>query len=136
MKNPLLVLLVVVAFALPSFAQAPSTSAKSTRGEAYLHFTNARMLAEKGQLNEAINEYKKALELDPNNSLIYSEMAETYLQAQRVQLAVSTAQSAVKADPGNIDAHKILASVYTNLIGDSNPNQPATVDTVNLAIQI
>src|SRR4051812_25258826 len=134
MKNPLLVLLIVVAFALPSFSQAPSTSTKSTRGEAYLHFTKARMLAEQGQLNEAIAEYKKALEFDPNNSSIYSEMAETYLQGQRIQLAVSTAQSAIKSDPDNIDAHKILASVYTSLIGDSNPSQPATVDTVNSAL--
>src|SRR6185436_8578635 len=133
MKNPLLVLLLVVAFAVPSFSQAP-TSQKTTRGEAYLHFTKARMLAEQGQLNEAIAEFKKALELDPNNSLIYSEMAQTYLQGQRVQLAVSTAESAIKADPDNIDAHKILASVYTNLIGDSNPNQPATLNTVNQAI--
>src|SRR4051812_17584406 len=100
MKNPLLVLLLVVAFALPSFAQTPSNSTKSTRGEAYLHFAKARLLAEEArklaeqrqpnttQLNQAIDEYKKALELDPNNSLIYSEMAETYLEAQRVQSAV------------------------------------------------
>jgi tetratricopeptide (TPR) repeat protein len=133
MKKVMLVLL-LVAFAVPSFPEAWQSPTKSARGEAYMHFTKARMAAEQGQLNEAITEYKKALELDPNNSSIYSEMAETYLQGQRVQLAVSSAQSAVKADPDNIDAHKILASVYTNMIGNANPNQPVTEDTVNLAI--
>src|SRR5438093_9035515 len=119
-------LLLAMALAIPSsgFAQT-----KSTRGEAYLHFSKARMLAEQGQVNEAINEYKKALELDPNNAAIYSEMAETYLRAQRVRDAVAAAQSAVKADPNNIDGHKILASVYTSMIGDSNPRQPISEDT-------
>jgi len=133
MKKVLLVLL-VVAIALPSFSQTRPNGTKSNRGEAYLHFTKARMLAEQGQLNDAVNEYKKALELDPNNSLIYSEMADTYLRAQRVRDAVGAAQSAIKADPNNIDAHKILASVYTSMLGDSNPNQPISEDTINLAI--
>src|SRR5438552_237912 len=125
MKKALLVLLVVAAFAVPTFPQTQSNSNKSKRGEAYLHFAKAKMLAEtpqltEGILNQAIAEYKKALELDPNNSLIYSEMADTYLRAQHVRDAVTSAQSAVKADANNIDAHKILASVYTSMIGDAN----------------
>ncbi len=129
MKKVLLVLL-VVAITVPSYAQT-----KSPRAEAYLHFSKARIAAESGQLTEAINEYKKALELDPNSSLIYSEMADTYLRSQRVRDAVDAAQKAVKADPENVDAHKILASVYTNMIGDSNASAPVTEDTVNLAIR-
>src|SRR5215467_16295063 len=114
MKKVFMVLL-VVALAVPSFAQ---TQSKSTRGEAYLHFSKARLAAEQGQFNDAINEYKKAQELDPNNSAIYSEMADTYLRDQRDRDAVTATQSAIKIDPDNIDAHKILASVYTSMLGD------------------
>src|SRR3954471_12604649 len=100
MKHVLLVLL-VVAFTVPSFSQT-----KSPRAEAYLHFSKARLAAEGGQLTEAINEDKKALEFDPNNSEIYSEMADTYLKSQRVRDAVDAAQKAIKADANNADAHK------------------------------
>src|SRR5262245_44675828 len=110
MKKVSMVLLMMLAVTIPSFPQAT----KSNRTEAYFHFSKARMLAEQGQVNEAINEFKKALDLDPNNSLIYSEMAETYLRAPspRVREAVDAAQKAIKTDPDNADAHKILASVY------------------------
>jgi tetratricopeptide (TPR) repeat protein len=118
-----------MALAVPSFSQAQ----KSTRGEAYLHFAKARLAAEQGQFNDAISEYKKALDLDQNNASIYAEMADTYLRAQRVREAVSAAQSAIKIDANNIDAHKILASVYTSMLGDGG-GQPINQDTINLAI--
>src|SRR5262245_7389284 len=130
MKKVSMVLLLMLAVTIPSFPQAT----KSNRTEAYFHFSRARMLAEQGQLTDAINEYKKALELDANNSLIYSEMAETYLRGQRVREAVDSAQKAIKADPDNVDAHKILASVYTSLISDSSANAPIAEETVNQAI--
>src|SRR5215475_2773405 len=124
------VVLLVSALAVPSFSQAQT---KSTRGEAYLHFAKARLAAEQGQFNDAITEYKKALDLDANNASIYAEMADTYLRAQRVREAVSAAQSVIKIDLNNIDAHKILASVYTSMLGDS-AGQPINQDTINLAI--
>ena len=132
MKKVSMVLLLMLAFTIPSFSQAT----KSNRTEAYFHFSKARMLAEQGQVNDAINEYKKALELDPNNSLIYSEMAETYLRAQspRIREAVDAAEKAIKADADNVDAHKILASVYTSMISDSSANAPIAEETVNRAI--
>src|SRR5262249_44490587 len=131
MKNVSLVLLLLVALAIPSVAQTQSNTTKSIRAEAYLHFAKARLAAEQGQLADAITEYKKALELDANNSQIYSEMAETYLRAQQVRNAVTAAQSAVKADPDNVDGHKILASVYASMLSDANANTPVTEQMVN-----
>jgi tetratricopeptide (TPR) repeat protein len=135
MKKVFLVPLLLVAFAIPSFSQTPKDSPKSGRGEAYLHFAKARMLADSGKVNDAIAEYKKALEGDPDNPAIFAEMADTYLRAQppRVREAVAAAQSAIKLDANNIDAHKILASIYTSMVGDSS-GRAATEDTVNLAI--
>jgi tetratricopeptide (TPR) repeat protein len=131
MKKVFLVPLFCLALAVPSFSQ----SQKSSRGEAYLHFAKARMLAESGRVNDAIAEYKKALEFDPDNSSIYAEMAETYLRSQpsRMRDALAAAQNAVKLDRNNGDAHKILASIYTSMIGDTN-GRAVTEDTVNLAI--
>src|SRR4030095_12263172 len=104
MKKVSMVLLLMLAFTIPSFPQAT----KSNRTEAYFHFYKARMLAAQGQVNDATTQSKKALDLDPKNSQIYSEMAETYLRAQspRIREAVDAAEKAVKADADHVDAHE------------------------------
>src|SRR5438094_2935221 len=77
--------LLTTGVATAGFAQAKSTS----RNEAYYHFSKARMLDDQGQAAQAIEEYKKALDLDPNNSLIFSEMGESYLRNNRLREARS-----------------------------------------------
>ncbi len=51
MKKVLLVTLLFAALAVPSFSQSTKSN---SRGEAYLHFAKARMLAESGKVNDAI----------------------------------------------------------------------------------
>ena len=80
MTKYLLVLVLALEFATSGFAQAKTDS----RLEAYYHFSKARLLDDQGQPSQAIDEYKKALELDPNNSEILSEMAESDLRNNRL----------------------------------------------------
>jgi len=130
MKKYLLVLALALAFATTGFTQAKTNS----RLEAYYHFSKARLLDDQGQPGQAIDEFKKALDLDPNNSLIYSEMAESYLRNNRLREAVDTAQKAIQADRENIEAHKLLTTVYLQIIGRANAQQPPSVETINSAI--
>src|SRR5215475_15623373 len=102
MTKSLIVLLLTLAMAVPGFTQS-----QSARSEAYYHFSKARLLDDQGQAGQAIDEYKKALELDPNNSLIYSEMAESYLRNSKPREAAETANKAIQIDPDNIEAHKL-----------------------------
>src|SRR4051812_16258726 len=102
MTKRLLAVLCLVAFATSGFAQSQT----SPRGEAYYHFSKGRLLDDEGHAAQAIDEYKKALELDPSNSMIYSEMAESYLKNNRIRDAVDTAEKAIKANPDNVEAHK------------------------------
>src|SRR3989454_8589351 len=106
MNKYLLVLMLALAFATTGFTQAKTNS----RLEAYYHFSKARLLDDQGKTSQAIEEYKKALELDPNNSLIFSEMAESYLRNNRLREAIETAQKAVQSDNENIEAHKLLTT--------------------------
>src|SRR2546422_6376786 len=117
--------------AATGFAQTKANS----RTEAYYHFSKARMLDDQGQSAQAIDEYKKALELDPNNSLIFSEMAESYLRNNRLREAVDVAQKAIQGDRDNIEAHKILSTVYLQVIGRANAQQPPSTETINNAIR-
>jgi tetratricopeptide (TPR) repeat protein len=123
-------LLLVPAIAVTSLAQGQT----NVRAQAYYHFSKGRLLDDQGQTNQAIDEYKKALELDPNNSLIYSEMAETYLRNNKQREAIDNATKAIQIDRDNIEAHKLLSSVYLQIIGRANAQQPPTVDTINNAI--
>src|ERR1051326_6342518 len=130
MNRHLLVLVLVLAFGTTGFGQAKTNS----REEAYYHFSKGRLLDDQGQSAKAIEEYQKALQDDPNNSLIYSEMAASYLRNNRLREAVDTGQKAIQADHDNIEAHKLLTTVYLQVIGRANSQQPPSVNTINSAI--
>ena len=117
-----------------AFAQAtaPGAPPQSKRAEAYYHFSMARLRDEAGEWNKALDEYKKALELDPNNSLIYSEMAEGYWRNQHGREAIETAQKAVALDPNNLDAHTLLKDIYMTAI--TRQGQTPTAQNIDLAI--
>jgi Tfp pilus assembly protein PilF len=130
MNRYLLVLVLVLAFGTTGFGQAKANA----REEAYYHFSKGRLLDDQGQPAQAVEEYQKALEQDPNNSLIYSEMAASYLRNNRLREAVETAQKAIQADNDNVEAHKLLTTVFLQVIGRANAQQPPSVDTINAAI--
>ncbi len=130
MNRQLLVLVLALAFGLPGFGQTGT----DRRADAYYHFSKARLLDDQGQSSQAIEEYQKALQDDPNNSLIFSEMAASYLRNNRLREAVDTAQKAVQADRDNIEAHKLLTTVYLQVIGRASAQQPPSANTINSAI--
>src|SRR5215831_8793860 len=130
MNKLLFGLMLVPALTVPALAQGQTNA----RAQAYYHFSRGRLLDDQGQPSQAIEEYKKALELDPNNSLIYSEMAESYLRNNRAREAVEAANKAVQLDRDNIEAHKLLSSIYLQTISRANAQQPPSVETINNAI--
>src|SRR5215475_5589166 len=130
MTKYLLAFLLVPAFVIPGFSQSQTDD----RAQAYYHFSKARLLDDQGQANQAIDEYKKALELDPNNSLIYSEMAESYLRNNRLRDASDTAAKAINLDKDNVEAHKLLSTIYLQIIGRATAQQPPSAETINGAI--
>src|SRR5206468_11290028 len=85
--------LLTTGFATTGFAQAKATS----RTEAYYHFSKARMLDDQGQAAQAIEEFRRALDLVPNNSWMLSEMAEGYCRNTGLGQAVAVAQKAIQA---------------------------------------
>src|SRR5687768_9523969 len=131
MNKGFLVVLLSLAFATGGLAQ---TQPKSEREQAYFHFMKARVLDANGDWENSILEYKRALEFDPSNSLIMSDMADTYLRHRRVREAVDSAEKAVQADRDNIEAHKLLGSVYINTISTATAQQPVAVEAVDKAI--
>src|SRR5437016_5550209 len=106
------------------------------RAEAYYHFALARLLEENGDFTKAIDEYKKAIQQDPQSSYVYIELANAYLRHRRVRDAVQEVENAIRLNPDNLDAHKLLGTIYVSIIGNEDSNRnPASSEYLKKAIQ-
>ncbi len=112
-------------------AKNPTTSTPATpddqgvRGDVYYYFTLGHVDEQQYELTgradlatQAIESYKKALELAPGSPVIKERLAEIYAKSQHLREAVEQAEGALKLDPNNVDAHKLLARIYVRELGD------------------
>ena len=106
--------------ALGSFAMAQNppgmTPAEAKKAEAYFHFSMARVLDQEMSFDESVKEYRKALELSPNDADIYTSLARTYLNQKNREEAMKAAQKAVELNPNNLGAHRLLGDLYIGAI--------------------
>jgi len=77
------------------------------RQRSRLNFTNYAKLAKQA--------FQRAIELDPTLSEAYTALAELAIYSQPVNLeeALAMANTAVKVNPNNFGAHRILAGIYS-----------------------
>ena len=54
---------------------------------------------------QAVEEYKLALNADPNSAMLQDGLADLYFRLGRIQDAVNAAKDQVKRDPNDVDAH-------------------------------
>ena len=124
---------------LTAWGQTPSTDAspKVDKASAYYHYTVAHMYAElagaygnRGNyLDKAIENYKEAIKADPATPMLTDELSELYIGSGRLREAQTDAEEALKKNPNDISAHRLLAHVFTRQIGDAQQNR---VDEVML----
>ena len=78
-------------------------------------------------VTRAVEEYKLALNADPNSSDLAIGLAELYFRAGRIGEAVQTARELIKKDDNNVDAHKLLGRIYLRSLGQNqDQNQGAS----------
>jgi tetratricopeptide (TPR) repeat protein len=116
--------------------QTQNDSTRGDRAAAYYHYTLAHMYADlasisgtRDYVNKAIENYKAAIKADPQTAMLSEELSELYIQAGRLREAQSDAEEALKKNPNDISAHRLLAHVFTRQIGDAQQNR---VDEVML----
>ena len=110
----------------------PATTQKPDRAAAYYHFGLAHMYEDMATnygrpeyATRAIEEYKLALDADPNSKYLNSGLAELYLRTGRVRDAVLAAQDILKTEPNNLEAHKLLGRVYLQSLGNVQNGGPS-----------
>ena len=113
--------------------QAPPTeksAANPGRADAYYYFAMGHLREQQYEVTsnaavaqESIDFYKKALEIEPGSAVILEGLAEIYVKTQHIRDAVTQAQAALKIDPANVDAHRLLARIYVRTLGDMNAGE-------------
>src|SRR5581483_5995761 len=115
------------AAALPT---TPLHEANSVKAEAYYHFALGHLYEELAgsygnrtdYVNKAIENFQLAMKEDPGASFLVEDIAELYRLSGRVREAVEEAQDALKTNPDDLNARRVLARIYTQEIGDAQAN--------------
>jgi len=126
-----LLIVVVGSASLSAQAQSGAAAPPVDRGSAYYHYTLAHMYAElagaygnRGDyVNQAIENYKLAIKADPSTPVLSEELSDLYIQAGRLREAQTDAEEALKQNPNDLTAHRLLARIFTRLVGDGQQNK-------------
>jgi tetratricopeptide (TPR) repeat protein len=104
---------------------AAQSKADTGRSAAYYHYGLAHLYEEMAvnagrpdYATQAVEEYKRALDADPDSTLLQDGLADLYFKIGRIKDAVSAAQDQVKRNPNDIAAHTLLGQVYLRSLGD------------------
>jgi len=102
-------------------AQAPD------RSVAYYHLALANIYEDEALENGntdasrlAVDEYKYALNADPNSPQLNDGLADLYFRTGHIHEAEVTARTLLKSTPDNIDAHKLLGRIYLRQLSDAS----------------
>jgi tetratricopeptide (TPR) repeat protein len=126
-----------------ALAQQPALGPESKpidRAASYYHYGLARIY--EGQAvasgrqdlaTQAIEQYKLALDTDPDSRVLQDGLANLYFRLGRVREAVSAAQDQVNRHPNDVDAHMLLGRVYLRSLGDGQG--PQNGDVLQAAIK-
>ena len=127
----------------PTAPSATSEARTPDRAAAYYHYSLAHIYEElvamygRAELaNKAIEEYKLAIQNDPNNNFLNAGLAELLYKTNRISDAVREAQDVLKRNPNNVDAHRLLGRIYvrTCCAGDLEAT-PQSAQMRKLAIE-
>ncbi len=95
------------------------------KAAAYYHYSLAHMYEELVSIygraeyaTKAIQEYRAAIENDPDSEFLNAGLAELYAKTGRIRDAVLEAQDILKRDPNNLEARKLLGRIYLRSLGD------------------
>ncbi len=122
------ILALVLAGSAIASAQTPAAAAKkSDKAAAYYHYALGHMYAElaasygnRGEyFNKAIDNYRAAVKADPDATFLTEELSDLYIQAGRLRDAVNETEEVLKQNPNDLNARRMLARIYTRMIGDS-----------------
>jgi tetratricopeptide (TPR) repeat protein len=120
---------------------SPKPPAQPDKAAAYYHFMMAHMYEEMvstygraDYATKAIEEYRTAIENDPDSDYLNAGLAELYAKTGRIRDAVLEAQDILKRDGNNLEARRLLGRIYLRSLGDMQANNQSQ-EVLKLAIE-
>jgi len=120
-------------FAQPSASATAAAKAPTTlpdRASSYYHYGLAHLYEDMAvnagrsdYATQAVEQYKLALDADPNSKLLQDGLANLYFKIGRIREAVTAAQEQVSKNPNDVEAHSLLGQVYLRSLGDMQSQQ-------------
>jgi tetratricopeptide (TPR) repeat protein len=116
-------------------AQAPATPKPAIdHAASYYHYGLAKIYENQAEVSgrqdmatQAIEQYKLALDADPDSRVLQDGIANVYFRLGRIREAVAAAQAQVTKHPDDVDAHLLLGRVYLRTLGDGQGPQATEI---------
>ncbi|HBY64774.1 MAG TPA: hypothetical protein DEH78_33565 [Solibacterales bacterium] len=128
-KRSFLLASVVLAAAAAGLGQdsaSPAARPESKKAAAYFHYSMGHIYSELAEqfpkenfAQRAIEHLKQAIKADPASTAATGELTELYIRTGQIRAAAVEAETAIQQNPDNLSARRILAGLYTRMIGDS-----------------
>ncbi len=119
--------------AATAFGQENSGASKpaaADKAASYYNYSLGHLYAElagasgnRELFTKAVDSYRAAMKADPGATFIAEELSDLYIQSGRLREAVTEAEDALKQNPDDLNSRRLLARIYTRLIGDSQANR-------------
>jgi len=131
MHKAVVVILVAWSF-LCRGQNTPPANQKVDHADAYYHYALGHMYAEMAgsygargndYVNQAIQNYKAAIKDDPQTPMLAEELSDLYIATGRLREAQNDAEDALKQNPNDVAARRMLARILMRQIGDSQRNR-------------
>lgn len=78
------------------------------------HYIMGAMYEQLGDIDLAIEEYRKALKTDKQSFLIHLNLASTYIKKNEISKAIEELKLTIRLDPEAVEPHAILALLYSS----------------------
>jgi tetratricopeptide (TPR) repeat protein len=96
-------------------AAPPPAAGTEALSQAYFLFLQARVLDDDGDLNGAIAAYRQVLDLIPAAAEVRADLATAYARQGKSTEALAEALTALKTDPANRVAHRVMGFVQASI---------------------
>ena len=111
----------------PDLALRPQAAHKA---DALAHFVEGMGFEENGEMESALEAYRKVLNVDPGQSELAARVAGLLIQQDDFPQAIDVLKDAIKANPNNADPYQQLAFIYTRYLKKTDQ----AIDYANRAI--
>src|SRR5213075_1905654 len=102
------------------------------KADALTHFVEGMSLEENGEMDRALEAYRKVLNVDPGQAQLASRVAALLIEQDDFPQAIDVLKDAIKANPKDADPYQQLAYIYAKYLKKTDQ----AIDYANRAITL